>query len=215
MDPGRVVAVEVLDGLVRQDLDQLRRAQQVVEARRQEVVVGHLERERVLQEVDERLRLAGQPVDPNRLVAHEVDQHRDVVRRAGLRTPMSPSNSALSADSRSGGMASSTIATAVSIHGLDQRTDRDVGAESLDVGFGHRGSVRRVAEIVGTVTRHRVGPCPSRRGIGDRRRCAEHRRTCRGSSAAGRSGSGGRSCPTSCRPSARRPCRRWSGRSRR
>ena len=77
--------MEVLDGLLGLDLDQLGGAQQVVEARRQEVVVGDVEGTLVLQEVDERLRLAREAVDPMRLGSHEVDQHRDVVRRAGLR----------------------------------------------------------------------------------------------------------------------------------
>ena len=44
------------------------------------------------------------------------------------------------------------------------------------------------------------GPCPSRRGIGIDVDVLGARRTCRGSSAAGCWGSGGRELPTSCSP---------------
>ena len=142
VDPGRVVTVEVLDRLVRPDLDQLGRAQQVVEARRQEVVVGHLERpagaagDRRRPSTCPAGRRSGCVLCPMKSIS--IGMWFGV---PGSDPAISPSNSALRADSSSGVMASATIAHAVPIEGLDQRPDRDVGAEAFDVGLGHVGSV--------------------------------------------------------------------------
>ena len=146
VDPGRVVTVEVLHGLVGQDLDQLRRAEEVVEARRQEVVVGDRRGDaRCCRSSTKAFDLPGSPsircvFAPMKSIS--IGMWFGV---PGSEAASSPSNSALSLDSSSGLDGVLDDRAAVPIDGLDQRPDRDVGTEAFDVWLGHVGSVRRVA----------------------------------------------------------------------
>ena len=145
VDPSRVVTMEVLHGLLGHDLDQLRRAEEVVEARRQEVVVGDVERTLVLQELDERLRLAGQPVDPMRLRPMKSISIGMWFGVPGSEAASSSSKSALSLDSSSGPMASSTIAQPSRSMASISDSIETSGPKRSMCGSSHVGSVHRVA----------------------------------------------------------------------
>ena len=83
-----------------------------------------------------------------RLVAHEVDEHRDVVRRAGLVAGDQPVELGVERPSSSRRDGVGHHRHAVAIERVDQRLVRDVGAEALDVGLGHVGSVHEVVAVV-------------------------------------------------------------------